>query len=142
VHRRRLVLWGALVVYAAAALVVLLSPGAPSGVIDAVTGWVRGGLGATAVRQGWIEFAANIALFVPLGFLLTGLFRRPWAGFAVALALSVAAELVQLLLPARLPSLRDVLANALGAATGAAFAWAFLIRRPRRRRPQETTRVR
>lgn len=121
----------ALGVYGLCAVALLLSPIGPGELVEMVVAWVRGIPGLGGVRQGWIEFAANILLFVPLGFLLTGLFRRPWWGFALALGLSVAAELVQVLLPARLPSPRDVLANALGAAIGAAFAWLLFIRRSR-----------
>ncbi|MBZ4486910.1 VanZ family protein [Microbacterium sp. cx-55] len=141
-NRRRIVLIVALAVYGLAALVLLISPIGPGEIVAAVTGWVQNDLGWSTVRQGWIEFGANIALFVPLGFLLTGLFRRPWWGFALALVLSIGVELVQILLPARLPSPRDVLANALGAAVGAAIAWVVLIRPSRRARRPATRRGR
>jgi VanZ family protein len=142
VDRRRLVLICALAVYGLAAVVLLVSPLSPGDVVAALASRVQSLPGLSGVRQGWIEFGANILLFVPLGFLLTGIFRRPWIGVALALALSVGAELVQVLLPARLPSLRDVLANALGAALGAGIAWVFLIRRSRRARRRGTRRVR
>ncbi|MCC4908022.1 VanZ family protein [Microbacterium sp. cx-59] len=141
-NRRRIALIVALAVYGLAALVLLISPIGPGEIVAAVTGWVQNDLGWSTVRQGWIEFGANIALFVPLGFLLTGLFRRPWWGFALALVLSIGVELVQILLPARLPSPRDVLANALGAAVGAAIAWVVLIRPSRRARRPATRRGR
>jgi glycopeptide antibiotics resistance protein len=113
-------------VYGALVAAVLLAPFSVTGLLDAFSGWVRDGLGVTAFGSGWIEFGANILMFVPLGFLLTLLLPRAWQGFLLALALSVLAELVQEFLPARHASLRDVLANGAGAVVGAAVAWAAL----------------
>lgn len=140
VHRRRSVLLAALVAYGLAALVLLLSPIGPGEIVGAVTAWVHDGLG-WALPQGWIEFVANILLFVPLGFLLTALSPRPWWGVVLAVTVSVGVELVQVLLPARLPSPRDVLANALGAGVGAMLAGVFIIRPARRGRRRATTRA-
>lgn len=114
--------------YAAAVIVVLLSPVSPSAAVAWLTGVLRDDLGWSAVRQGWVEFGLNIALFAPLGLLVTMLFRRVWLGVVTALALSVAAEAVQEFLPGRLASLRDVLANVVGAAIGALIAWIILRR--------------
>ena len=126
--------------YGLLGLVLLLSPIGPGEIVAAIGSWVRGTLGLTWFGTGWIEFIANIVLFVPLGFLLTLLFRRAWLGALVALALSVAVELAQLLLPGRVASPRDVLANVAGAALGAFLAWVILIRRSER--STETTRAR
>lgn len=120
--RRRWVLW-ALVTYAGAAALLLLSPVGPGEIVTAIAGRLRGALGWNEFRGGWIEVPANVLLFVPLGFLLTLLFRRPWVGAAIAVMLSVAAEGTQILLPGRQPSLRDIVANALGALIGAGVAW-------------------
>jgi hypothetical protein len=135
-------LWVALGAYGLAALVLLLSPIGPGELVRITTSAVQGVPGLAGVRQGWVEFVANILLFVPLGFLLTGLVRPAWWGVVLALGLSVAAELVQVLLPARLASPRDVLANALGAAIGAALAWVVLIRRRPHGSPTATRRAR
>lgn len=105
--------------YVSAALVILLSPVSPEAVVAAITGWIQDGLGLTIVRQGWVEFAANVALFAPLGILVTLAMRRAWAGVAAGVVLSAGAEVAQLLLPGRTASARDVLANVLGAALGA-----------------------
>ncbi|MFB2599443.1 VanZ family protein [Herbiconiux sp. P17] len=82
-----------------------------------------------------IEFAANIAMFIPLG-LLVALLLGPrwwWAAFFVCAGVSVSIELYQyLLLPDRYATVRDVVANSTGGAIGtlvAAFAIAWL-RRP------------
>lgn len=84
------------------------------------------------VRFGHLEAAANIALFVPIGFLLTGLLgrRRPLAGgwssglpdtvvWLLACSLSASVEITQLyLLTERSGTLRDLLCNSAGALTG------------------------
>jgi VanZ family protein len=79
--------------------------------------------------HGWFDVAANVALFLPLGFLAALTWAAgagPAAGAArvrAALAggalLSLAVECVQLLEPGRYPSPTDVATNALGAALGA-----------------------
>jgi hypothetical protein len=124
----------ALAVYAAAAIVVLLAPVSPGRVVELATAFVQQDLGWQFVRQGWIEFGANVALFVPIGFFTTALLRRAWLGFVLGLVISVGAELVQVLLPSRTASLRDVFANALGACIGAAVAAVVLRARARRAR--------
>lgn len=112
--------------YAVAVAAVLLGPVSPGALVEGLTGWLRRDLGWTTVRQGWIEFGANVLLFVPLGFLITMLLRRLWVGFVAALVLSVCAELVQVVLPARTASVRDVVANVAGAVLGAVAAWLVL----------------
>lgn len=130
--------------YVVAVAVVLLSPVSPSAQVDGVTGWLRDGLGLAWIRQGWVEFGGNVAMFLPLGLLLTLLFRPPWWGLALAVLISVAAELGQLLLPARTATPRDVVANGLGALLGAGVAWLIIrhSRRSRRGRRPATRRAR
>jgi len=120
----------ALAVYAVAALVLLLSPGGPSAALGLVVTWIREA-GWTDFRQGWVEVPANIALFLPFGFLLTVVLRRWWCGALIGIALSVCVELVQIVLPERTASTRDVLANGAGAAIGALIAWLTVVRRRR-----------
>ena len=80
------------------------------------------------VRLSWIvapsDVAANVLLFVPLGFLgrlSAGSARRrsPRAVALAGTALSLALEALQTLLPGRYPSVVDVLANGAGAWLGA-----------------------
>jgi glycopeptide antibiotics resistance protein len=82
------------------------------------------------------RFVANVALFVPLTFLVGLASRRWWLGFAVGVAASAGSELVQRALPGRDASVDDLIANALGAAIGAVVALVALsTQRARRTRP-------
>jgi len=133
-HRRsRLRIWvvAGLAVYALAVVAVLVLPVSYSGIVDAIGEWLHSSVGVTGFGTGWIEFAANVLMFAPLGVLLTLLFGRPWVGVLLALALSVMAELVQIVIPSRQPSLRDILANLMGAAIGAAVAMLLRRRSPK-----------
>jgi VanZ family protein len=80
------------------------------------------------------DFAANLLLQFPFGFLLTGAFshgRRGRRGAAVLLAtvlaaaLALAIEVAQGMFAARTPSTTDVLAETIGA-LGGALAWTWL----------------
>lgn len=122
----------ALAIYLMGAIVILLSPVSPEGLVTATTAWLRDDVGIAAVRQGWVEFGANVVLFAPLGILVALGFRSAWAGVAAAVMLSAGAELAQILLPGRMASARDVLANVLGAAVGSVLVVA--VRAARRRR--------
>lgn len=129
-HRRALGV--ALAGYLAALIVILGWPtpvdASLDGTLFRVLGWLHG-----AGLPGWIgynqvEFAANIALFVPVGLLVALELRsRPWwvAGLA-GFGLSVLAELSQSLLrPDRFATVQDVVANTTGALLGAAIAVAL-----------------
>lgn len=119
----------ALGVYVVAVAVVVLSPVSYGAIVHALGDGIRDILGISSFGSGWIEFAANVVMFVPLGFLLTLLLRNHWYGVVLALVLSAGVELAQLVIPSRQPSLRDVVANVLGAAVGAALAWVIVLRR-------------
>ncbi len=127
-----------LIAYAVVVAVVLLTPVSYGVITNALGDWLRDVLGVDWFGSGWIEFGANILMFVPLGFLLTLLLRHHWYGVALALVISAGAEIVQIVIPSRQPSLRDILANTLGAAIGAALAWALVLRRTERRRRDES----
>lgn len=78
-----------------------------------------------------MEFAANVAMFVPLGVLfalLAGPRRWGWALVAASGA-SLAIEVVQIPIADRISDPRDLLANTAGAAIGVAIAGAgWLVR--------------
>lgn len=121
---------------------MLLAPVSYGRIVSEISLLLSDRLGWGGFGSGWVEFVANIALFAPLGLLLTLLLRSHWLGAGLAVAVSVAAEVAQVVIPARQPSLRDILANAAGAAAGAAIAW-LIIRRDRIRvdrvRPDEVS---
>ena len=84
------------------------------------------GMGWVTYRR--LEFAANIALFVPLGFLLTLASRRLkwWHVIGGAALASMVAEITQALArPERFATASDVVANTLGAALGLVVALAY-----------------
>ena len=70
------------------------------------------------------EVLANIALFIPAGFLLKILLGRVWVAIVVCVAASAGIELLQyVFLPSRLPTVDDVRHNGLGGAIGTLLAW-------------------
>jgi glycopeptide antibiotics resistance protein len=64
----------------------------------------------------------NVVLFVPLGFLLALLLRRPVRAALACAALSLAIECYQCALTSRVGAVADVVANSLGGAIGALVA--------------------
>jgi hypothetical protein len=131
-----------LVAYLAVVGVIVLWP--TSEVASESVSWLWSGarrLGApAAVTPTVVEFATNVLLFVPLGFLgswLIGQWRWPmW--LLVGYLASSAIELAQLFfLPARSTALVDVAANTLGAVLGYTLACGARrgLRRRRARRP-------
>lgn len=97
--------------------------------IYAIVKAVHSSGGPAWFTYGFIEFVANVALFVPFGVfagLATG-GRRWWLALLAGVAASTAIELVQWLsLPQRVPSALDVFANSLGALLGVCFGYAVL----------------
>ncbi|MCX7893887.1 MAG: VanZ family protein [Burkholderiales bacterium] len=83
-----------------------------------------------ASRADWV---ANILLYIPLGFLLTGAFARGARGarlaaagaaaLAASAALAIAIEFAQLFFPPRTVSQNDLIAEAIGAILGIALWW-------------------
>lgn len=77
------------------------------------------------IDYAFLEFSANIVLFVPVGLFIVVLAgaRRWWLGIFVGILASSIIELGQLLfLPARLATVNDVIANSTGAAVGVVLA--------------------
>lgn len=101
-------------------------------IADSLLHWLGDGGWFGMVRFGHLEAAANVALFIPLGFLLTGLLGRRrhlhhgWSRglpdalvWLLACTLSASVEVTQLyLLAGRSGTLRDLLCNAAGALAG------------------------
>ena len=88
-------------------------------VVSSIVSFVRS-LGWSSFGYGHLEFAANVALFIPFGVLVAVATGRAWVGALTGLALSSAIEIAQgILLPERTPSISDVVANTLGGVLGA-----------------------
>ncbi|WP_127792803.1 VanZ family protein [Agromyces sp. LHK192] len=82
----------------------------------------------------FVEFTANIVLFVPLGLLLSlaGWHLPFWAIVLIGLVSTCVIEAVQLAIPGRYSTLSDVVANTLGTALGALAArWIGAVRERR-----------
>jgi len=108
------------------------------GSLHPFSGWRDTGVSAFAFLEGawpryWTTFdlAANVAVYLPLGFLLTLALRRlrgRFTGMALATllagAISFGLESVQTWLPSRVPSNLDLACNTLGGLLGALWAQA------------------
>lgn len=79
------------------------------------TGWIDYGV---------VEFAANVAMFVPAGVFFVLLLGRRlwWLALLGAFTLSASIEFVQLFLPSRVSDPRDLVANTAGAVLGVLLA--------------------
>lgn len=86
-----------------------------------------------AVGSADLEFAANIAMFIPLGFLFVLLLGPRYWGWALVagVVLTLGIEGVQGVIPGRVPDVRDLAANAGGALVGVALG--HLVVQPRLR---------
>ncbi len=109
------------------------------GSLHPFSGWLDKGISPVAFLEGgwpryWTVFdlAANVAVYVPLGFFLTlalyrlpGRFTAPVLAVVLAGAVSFGLETAQTWLPSRVPSNVDLACNALGGLLGA--LWAQLV---------------
>jgi VanZ family protein len=104
--------------------------------LDSITRNVRPERGDLTAWAHTGDGPLNVLLFVPLGFFLALLLRRPVTATVGCVALSVAIECYQSSLTTRVGSFADVVANGLGAAGGAvAAAVVLLVWRPGSGRP-------
>lgn len=93
-----------------------------SGVLERLLTWLSERPSTAWVTFGVVEFAANVAMFVPLGVLAVLWFgvRRWWLAPVLGLVLSGAIEAAQfMLLDTRVADVRDLVANTGGALIGA-----------------------
>lgn len=80
------------------------------------------------------EFLANVALFVPVGFLLPFAWSRLrlWQVVLIGALMSGLIESVQGLMPSRYPTISDVIANGLGTLAGGVIAVLLILMLPSR----------
>lgn len=90
-----------------------------SGTLTQVIGWLHQHGMPAFIGYNKIEFAANIVLFLPLGFIAAGWAKKWWHPLAAGFAASCLIELGQaFMLPQRFASVLDIVANTAGAALG------------------------
>ncbi|MBV0894060.1 VanZ family protein [Microbacterium sp. NC79] len=124
-HLRVWIAWLGLLAYGAVVAVVTLSPtpldSGYRGAIDKVLAVLhRNGL-PERIDYPEVEFAANILMFIPIGFFIGLVLPRMavWAGILVLPALSGAIEFIQgQLLAERFATVNDMIANTIGGWTG------------------------
>ena len=125
---QRVATWGLIAYFAMLAAVALWPQPVDrpvAGLLRSTLRWLHRSGVPGWVDYGFLESAANVLLFIPLGFLVTRLAGRGfwWLGTAAGLLTSCAIEAAQfLLLPARYPTAADVLANTVGALLGTLLA--------------------
>ena len=129
-----------LVPYVVALGLIVWLPSEQAGQVTGIVARVARAVGARldvsfSTTYTLFEFAANIALFVPLGILLTvgwpGL--RLWHILLLGLTTTVTIELVQFTLPSRFPTVSDVVANTVGGVLGYGLVRMFVPARSTRR---------
>ncbi|HEU4563473.1 MAG TPA: VanZ family protein [Gemmatimonadaceae bacterium] len=83
----------------------------------------------TCGELGGLDFALNIALFIPLGFALRMAGVRPRRALLACAGATLAIELLQLGIPGRVTSTGDLVSNTLGGALGVALGswWRVLL---------------
>ncbi|THG32341.1 VanZ family protein [Naasia lichenicola] len=90
-----------------------------------------------------VEFAANIAMFAPIGMFFVLLFGRArwWLAMLLSVALSCAIELAQLLFfTTRVADVRDIVSNSTGAIVGAVVVLILTAGKARQLRREATAR--
>ncbi len=85
-----------------------------------------------------LEFAANVALFVPLGLFFVLLFgrRQWWLAIVVGLLMTAGIEFAQQFIDGRVSDPRDLVANGLGTVLGTLIALILTAGKARRLRAQ------
>lgn len=85
-----------------------------------------------------LEFAANVALFVPLGLFFVLLFgrRQWWLAIVVGLLMTAGIEFAQQFIDGRVSDPRDLVANGLGTVMGTLIALILTAGKARRLRAQ------
>ena len=81
-----------------------------------------------------LEFAANVAMFLPFGVFFVLLFgrRQWWLAILVSVALTVGIEFAQQFIPNRVSDPRDIAANSIGATIGTLLALVLTAAKARR----------
>lgn len=89
-----------------------------------------------------VEFAANIAMFAPIGLFLVLLLGRRfwWAAILLCIAMTGFIETAQRFIPGRVSDVRDIVSNSAGGAVGVILA--LIVTIPAYRRERDRLRIR
>ena len=115
---------GLLVVYALLVVRLTLAPASSETGIFDLLARLAGTVSGNRLDWAETEVLANVALFIPFGFLLAMVLGRVGLSVLLCVVVSVFIELAQdRFLPSRVPTIDDVWHNGIGGAIGAAAAW-------------------
>lgn len=106
-----------------------------TGLVGVIARWVSdAGIAPYYQSAVVFEFLANVALFVPVGFLLPFAWSRLrlWQVVLIGALMSGLIESVQGLMPSRFPTISDVIANSLGTLVGGVIAALLVLILPSR----------
>ncbi|MGW9156972.1 MULTISPECIES: VanZ family protein [unclassified Microbacterium] len=106
-----------------------------TGLVGVMARWVsEAGIAPYYQSAVVFEFLANVALFVPVGFLLPFAWSRLrlWQVVLIGALMSGLIESVQGLMPSRFPTISDVIANSLGTLVGGVIAALLVLILPAR----------
>ena len=123
-RQRRIAAWALLLGGLAVFVVTFWPTPIDAGFADTLRGWLtelQTAGGPEILRYGAVEFAANIAMFVPVGFVLAVLLPpgRRWLSPLICFLLSLGIEFGQALLASgRLGDVTDLIGNTLGGLIG------------------------
>ncbi|MDQ0613779.1 glycopeptide antibiotics resistance protein [Microbacterium sp. W4I4] len=123
--------------YAIALFLITWLPASQAGKVTGIVAYIAHYLDPRipfSVGYPVLEFLANIALFVPLGLLLSaGWPRVPgWVVILIGFATTVTIECVQWGIPSRFPAISDIVSNTLGTIIGVALVALVTAFAPRR----------
>jgi glycopeptide antibiotics resistance protein len=97
---------------------------------------------ADAITYNHVEFAANVAMFAPIGLFLVLLLGRRfwWAAVLLCVAMTGAIETAQRYIPGRVSDVRDLASNSIGGVLGVVVA--LIVTIPAYRRERDRHRIR
>jgi glycopeptide antibiotics resistance protein len=116
----------AAVVYLAGVMLIVFWP-APvdrpaSEQLHTILDWLNSHSVPKIIGYNQVEFTANVAMFIPMGYITSVWLRKIWPGVIIGFLASCLIELGQaIFLPDRFATGMDVMANTIGAGVGAAL---------------------
>ncbi|PYI37599.1 VanZ family protein [Arthrobacter psychrolactophilus] len=124
IKRHHRIAMAAAILYLLAVLLVVFWPTPvdrpASGTLNAVLSWLHRHGTPRFIDYNFVEFTANIAMFIPMGLIASIWFKNGFLGVIAGMLVSCLIELTQATsLPDRYATGLDILANSIGAGLGA-----------------------